>query len=395
MSFGQDFLKGFFGTNGLRDYTHAAKIFTTNGYELSPRYKFLFHVSFTLNTTEIPALKSVFGDTGTNQIGLLVKTINLPSFDIAHDELNQYNRKRLVQTQVKYGPVQVTFHDDQGDVSRNLWYNYFSYYYKDPSQQYGSTSNQNGQIGVISNRQAGFSYNSRDIYADDRNVNDWGYIGESYIDSTTIGKPPFFKDIRIYGLNQHKFAEYVLINPIITRWEHDTYDYSQGDGMMQNSMTIKYETVKYRTGAVSASRSDTNIKGFADPSYYDNIRSPISRPGSTASVLGQGGLIETGVGIVEDLQSNTLGGLIGAVQKAGTAYNTFKGKNLRSIATEEAYGAAKAIARQSLPGAIRQLSQVPLFPTPPRSSGTTQPLFNYNSIGINSSGIRIGPFRFL
>jgi hypothetical protein len=42
------------------------------------------------------------------------------------------------------------------------------------------------------------------------------------------GKPPFFRDIRIYGMDQHKFAEYVLINPLITNWRHDQYNYSEG-----------------------------------------------------------------------------------------------------------------------------------------------------------------------
>jgi hypothetical protein len=39
-SFGQDFAKGFFGTEGTRDYTHASKVFRTNAYELKPRFKF-------------------------------------------------------------------------------------------------------------------------------------------------------------------------------------------------------------------------------------------------------------------------------------------------------------------------------------------------------------------
>jgi hypothetical protein len=391
MAFGQDFLQGFFGTDGLRDSQTASKTFRTNGYELSPRYKFLFHVSFTVNTTEIPALKSIFGESGINQIGLLVKTVQLPSYEIEHEELNQYNRKRLVQTQIKYNPVQISFQDDQGDLSRNLWYNYFAYYYKDPTQAYGSTDNLNGSIGALANM-PGFSYNTRDIYSDSRVINDWGYIGESYTDSTTVGKPAFFKDIRIYGLNQHKFAEYVLINPIITSWQHDTYDYSQGDGIMQNNMTIKYETVKYRSGAVSGVKSDTNIKGFADPSNYDNVRSPISRPGSTASVLGQGGLLDTGIGIVEDLQSGTLAGVIGAVQKAGASYNTFKGKNLRSIVNEEAIGASKQILQQTLPGAIRGAANVQLFPTPPRNANSTGS-FGFGGVNVSTTGLNIGGFN--
>jgi hypothetical protein len=54
MGFGQDFLKGFFGNQGLRDYTHASSVFATNQYELKPRYTYLLHVLFTINVDEIP-----------------------------------------------------------------------------------------------------------------------------------------------------------------------------------------------------------------------------------------------------------------------------------------------------------------------------------------------------
>ena len=108
------------------------------------------------------------------------------------------------------------------------------------------------------------------------------------------------------------------------------------------------------SGAIGGSRPDTNIKGFADPAHYDNIRSSLARPGSTRSVLGQGGLLDAGIGIVRDLQSGNLTGIIGAVQKAGTAYNTFKGANIKSVVNEEANAAVKSVIRNSVPGAVRQ-----------------------------------------
>ena len=136
MSFGQDFLQGFFTPNGLKDYAHAAKTFRTNGYELSPRTKFLFHVFFNINTGQIPALQNVFGNGDVASVGLMVKTAQLPTYTVSIDTMNQYNRKRLVQSKIQYNPVQIVFNDDQGDLIRNMWYNYFSYYYKDPSQKY-------------------------------------------------------------------------------------------------------------------------------------------------------------------------------------------------------------------------------------------------------------------
>ena len=360
MAFGQDFLKGFIGDNGLRDYTHASKTFRTNGYELKPRFKFLFHTFFNLNTNGIPALADAFQNGDQASIGLSVKTVDLPSYNINVETLNQYNRKRLVQTKIDYQPVTITFNDDGGDLIRNLWYLYYSYYYKDPSQKYEGVPNTNGTSGDLQTTPSGFGYNTRDTYSNDRFVNDWGYIGESYTDGTYSqeGKPPFFRDIKIYGLDQHKFAAYVLVNPMITEWRHDNYDYSQGNGVMTHTMTIRYETVKYYSGGIGASRPDTNVVGFADPNRYDTMLSSLARPGSQATILGQGGLLDAGIGIYEDLQALTTEGgglqnIIGLTQKALNVNQTLKQNKLSDIVRQDGQAVKTDVLRTSLPGAVR------------------------------------------
>jgi len=352
MAFGQELYKGFTNVDNLRDYTHASRVFRTNAYELKPRFKFLFHVSFTVNSQVIGAI----GTDNVTNLSLVVKTVDLPKYTIGHETLNQYNRKRVIQTKINYDPVNLVFHDDSGDSVRNMWYNYYSYYYKDSKQKYLEPNNTNGSVGPSANRQTGFDYNSRDIYSGDRQENDWGYIGESISDTpvtSASGKIPFFRDIRIYGMDQHKYAEYVLINPLITNWSHDQYDYAQGNGTMTNTMSIAYETVKYYSGAIGASRPDTNVKGFADPAHYDTTRSALARPGSVATVFGQGGLLDTGSGILEDLASGSVLGLLGAAQKAGTAIKTFKGKDLASITKSETIALGKSAIITSLPGNTR------------------------------------------
>ena len=75
----------FFGSDYLRDYTHASKTFRPNSYQNAPKFKFLFHVYFDINPDVYkPAL-------GTN-LGLDVKTIKLPGYSFTTHELNQYNR---------------------------------------------------------------------------------------------------------------------------------------------------------------------------------------------------------------------------------------------------------------------------------------------------------------
>jgi hypothetical protein len=377
----QGFQEGFTQAPGLKDYQHASDTFRTNGYELSPRNKFLFHVFFNINTGQIPQLAAAYGSDEIASISLMVKSVDLPSYAIDVETMNQYNRKRLVQKKIEYNPINLVFHDDQGDLIRNMWYNYYSYYYKDPSQQYENVPAANGTLGNLNTLFNGFGYNTRDIYDNSRQVNDWGYIGESYNDGTAgatstssfSGKPPFFRDIRIYGLSQKKFAAYTLINPMITSWKHDQYAYAEGGATMSNNVEIRYETVKYYTGAIGGATPSNTVPGFADPTHYDLTRSGLARPGSTQTVFGQGGLIDAGIGAIQDLQRGDLGGVIGAVQTAGTAYNTFKGKSIASIANYDAQIAAAQIAQYSLPGYTRQAlgaANGMIFPTPPR--GATQ-----------------------
>lgn len=360
-SFGQEFLKGFFGSDYLKDYRHASKTFLANGAELLPKQKFLYHVYFNLNTAGIPRLRSAFNTTNQSELGLMVKSVQLPSFQIDTDELNQYNRTRIIQKKIKYQPVQITFHDDGADLIRKLWYNYFTYYFKDPGYRYGTTPTTDGTQGNDATP-PGFSYNDRNPYENTRTANDWGYVGESYTDGTSgkSGKPPFFLDIRVFGMSQHRFYEYTLINPMIEQWQHDTYDYSSSDPMT-HTCTIRYETVKYKQGVLG--RQGSPLNGFVNQGeHYDTSPSSLSRPGSTASILGPGGLLDAGIGIYNDLEALATGrgnlmNVIGAVQQAGRTYETLKNKDLQAIINQEAIDNAKKVLRSStLPTAVRQAS---------------------------------------
>jgi hypothetical protein len=385
-SFGENILQGFTGTDQLKDYSHASKTFRTNNYELNPRSKYLFHCYFNVNTAQIPALRNVFQNNDIASVGVMVKTADLPSYQITNETLNQYNRKRVVQTKINYQPVTITLHDDQSDLIRNLWYNYYTYYYKDPSYTYQNIPSQSGSPGKSSTIQNGFGYNTADIYSNRQNT-DWGYIGEGFKDSSintatgqNNGKPRFFNDITIYGLANKKYASYILINPIITDWKSDQYDYSQGSGTMSHTLTVAYEAVKYNSGAIGGAQPSTAVVGFADPAHYDTVKSGLSRPGGTATVFGQGGLLDAVGGFTSDLEALASGqgsllNIIGAVQKAGTAYNTFKNVDLKQIAGAELKKIGTGVLQQGLDGSVRQAINAGngyLFPNAPKpSTGST------------------------
>lgn len=369
----------FFGSDYLRDYTHAAKTFRPNGYQYTPKFKFLFHVYFDINQNVYPVGLA----TGAN-FGLLVKSVKLPSFTFDTETLNQYNRKRIVQTKIRYDDISITFHDDNGNLIRNLWYYYFQYHYADPNKNYPDPSSSvlpggNNSTPLTINNQTGpVSYNKRNIY--DKSITgdtDWGYVGEGSVppdaaaQSLGQSKVPFFKNITIYGFNQKNFVAYSLINPIISQFSHDTYSYAESSGTMENSMTIQYETVKYYQGAIKGSNPQLKVPGFGAPQTYDTRPSPLAKPGSQNTILGQGGLVDAGSGILTDLTSEPPN-LLRAAMTAGTAYNTFKNVNLgKSLLSEVKVAATNAYVSGSPTVPTRNLPfNFPSFGSSPSKYGT-------------------------
>ncbi len=325
----RDAAGAFFGSDYLRDYTHASKTFRTNNYQNAPKLKFLYHTYFEINPEAFVGYnsRSVGPVSAGTNFGLLVKEIKLPTYSFNTTQLNQYNRKRIIQTKIKYDPIDVTFHDDNGDQVNQLWEAYYNYYYNDglkPNVQFGGSRGSQGQ--------GPNNYNERNIYntsitGDD----DWGYNPQSSYGNDSV-KVPFFKSITVFGFNQHNFTAYTLINPIITSFSHDTYNYSEGNGIMSNRMSIDYETVVYNYGAVDGRDPGNIVTGFGDQATYDRNESPIQKLGANGTILGQGGLVDAAGGTLAALQR---GDLLGAVKTAGTAYNTFKNTNIKQVAASE------------------------------------------------------------
>jgi len=392
MAFGQDNLQPFPPDQGLRDYTHAAKTFRSGGYDLAPRNKFLFYVYFNLNTA-IPAVANLLSGGKSSTIGLTVKTAQLPGYTIDVATMNQYNRKRLVQTKINYNPATIVFNDDHSDLVRNMWYQYYQYYYSDPTYKYGNTPTQSGILGEISTALSGFSYGSNDTYSASRPAQKWGLSGQGYnnpslqslasslLTGPASGQEPFFRDITIYGMSQKTYAQYTMINPLISEWTHDTYDYGQGNGIMTHTMSIRYENVKYYSGAIGGAQPSDPVTGFADPAYYDVVTSPIAVPGSTATVESQGTIQPSPIGSKQDLQANSQGGLknvLGAVGQAlvPTAASFLNGALAGSGAlTQGLVAGLVGAAAGGLPGAVQAVANGQggqLFPTPAGTDAATK-----------------------
>lgn len=233
-------------------YKHATKLFVADTFRLAPKQTFLYYVVFEVDPSQTELGSGIL----TNALefvnryerlenGLLVKDIELPKFSVGVKTLNAYNRKNIVQTNINYDPINVTFHDDAANVITRFWNDYYTYYYRD--SDYTTPS-----YGIPE------KYNRRSLSG-------WGYSPRN--GSTKS----FLKSIRIFSLHNKKFTEYYLVNPIINSWRHGRHENLSNTGIMENTMTVSYETVKYFTGFINP----VSVDGFS-LLHYDNQKSPIA-----------------------------------------------------------------------------------------------------------------------
>lgn len=311
----------------VADFRHAARLFQDNEFRLAPKSKFNYHVSFDINTQALKSLNFTFQH--RNEINMLVKKCDLPKFTIDTETLNQYNRKKVVQLKVNYSPINITFHDDRLGVTRQLWENYFAYYYADSTTAktqtaYNRTAMANGSY---SKRPYGFDNNS------------------------TI---PFFNKITIYQMANKQYASYTLVNPLITAWNHDSLDYGVSTPAEQ-SMTVAYEAVYYNTGVVNTTAGDPPGFGI---DHYDTVPSPLTLAGGGARALfGPAGVlagIEQVAGRIADGTAfDSPGDFITTAIQAINTYNNAKGLTKASVNNElykVALNGINAVGRQGVSG---------------------------------------------
>ena len=289
----------------IKDFKHASRLYVDNNYALSPKYDWLYHVYFDLD----PSLTKVDRDR-VSEAGMLVKSVDLPKYTIDTKTFNNYNRPEVVQTKVKYDTVQVTFHDDQSDVVRNLWFDYFNHYYRDMDASYSDSA---GTVHPLYHAKSQYRLGQRDI------LNNFGYTPRN---GGGVNGPQYIQAVRIYSLHQKKFSEYTLVNPMIVAFSHGSHNASS-NGSLEHSMTLAYTTMLYASGYVTKN----TVKGFADL-HYDKSPSPLTAAGGgTNSILGPGGIVSALDGFVR----NPAGGAFGLFR----SYSKNKNVDLAGLASAE------------------------------------------------------------
>jgi len=307
-----NFLQGFQdGLPGMKDFRHASRLYIDDNYKLMPKQKFLFHVVF--NTDET-LFYGGFNPNERYELNMLVKSCDLPKYNMSVEEKTQYNKKMYAATRIAYEPVNITFHDDHADTVNAFWKKYYEYHIAD---------------SVALNSDLAISNTKDDYYdgIDKKNITKFG------MDTPAQRKKPYLKGIEIFVLHKQRFTSMTLVNPVIGSFSHDNLDQADGAGVLSNTMQILYETVIYKSGIINKN----NVPGFATI-HYDKEPSPLTvLGGGTNSIFGPGGVVD-GIGsVIRNVQS---GNILGAILSASNTYNNAK-KIKKSDVKEELKGIAK------------------------------------------------------
>lgn len=308
----------------LRNYAdHSFGTVTSGGRPLPelPRSKHAFVVKF-YTTRNTGKGKKAWRDMLLD-LSLIVQTCDLPSYQFETQTLNQYNRKRIIQTKVNWNPISIRFLDTRDNKFQTVMDEYFKWYYKDGREK----EYHFGQGAWVPDTvdeapfldkfgfQPPFSHGSR-ARSQKRK-----FIQAGPSDSST---PPasvedsasepainfekyFFSKIEIIrqygGRNKPVESPICIYNPTIVSIQHDTLDYSTAQPITW-TVQFAYEGVKYEEQKVPDNNGPDWISRGASAvgSWYDE------KFGSQSGGDGQDPVTEEGNPLAPQFERGTEGG---------------------------------------------------------------------------------------
>lgn len=184
-----------------------------------PKSKFLFWTKF-------HRVEAAGATDWARGVGFAVKNIDRPRIVFEQKTLNQYNRKRIVQTSHSFEPLQMRFHDSVGPDLRNMFIEYYQYYYGD-SKIYGAGSSGADIYDIVT----GESFEN----------GKWGFLPP--LEDQNYGY--FFSHISVYQFYNGLMERFDLINPKISSYNPDDFDYSIGAVSNEIQISIEFEGIVY------------------------------------------------------------------------------------------------------------------------------------------------------
>lgn len=250
--------------------------------ELIPRSKFNFTVSMTHH------------DPDDERRGKLITTVfdrissmSMPGYATKSATMNQYNKKRVVQTGIDYSPITMIAYDTKDCLIEKFLKDYSDYYYAG-SMNYGSS------FVAFSNANAGTILNQ------DKN----------FINTLTI-----FRENGLYDKNIIN-----VYNPMITNIDADNLDYSDS-GLVQYRITFIYEGYNIETENKTNNQKITELPkdiktDVGDTTVLPNNSPVVKSPSEPDLFEQQDDLVDTTAAPVDDeiVDNRLVGEAVGQTQ---------------------------------------------------------------------------------
>lgn len=225
----------------LGDSHTASNTFGFYGGKFSnvPKSKFMFYVKFYR-----PASQG--GKSWERGVGFALKAVDRPRISFEQQTLNQYNKKRIVQTSHSFEAVQFRFHDTINESINQMFQDYYNYYYGD-SKNYSES----GALYDVSSSE--FS-----------NIGSWGYTPPLAAQNYAY----FFDHVSIFQLYNGLMSQTDLYNPKISYFNPDEFDYANGAVANEIQMGVTFEGLAYRD-ITQITDEIANELGIDMAQYYD------------------------------------------------------------------------------------------------------------------------------
>ena len=231
-----------------------------------------------------------FQDVGSllKRASLVPQSVQLPQTTIDQTLMNQYNRKRVVQTGIQFSPVTITFYDTRDNPITLLIMQYLNYYFNNFRVSHGGQNKDLSNTGVKGTAIIDKSTLTEDTYEKvTAAAESFGYHLPNYETLTAGGQAEgknkfegqnkyFFRRIFInkeHGAsssyvrkNTPKRISHILYHPVITDISSSDLNYSD-NGVITYSITFAYENWSvYDHGDAKNSSSlyDTASDYFSD-----------------------------------------------------------------------------------------------------------------------------------
>ncbi len=226
------------------------------------------------------------GDDWRNGMSFFVKSIDRPSVQPTLEEMNQYNRKRLVHTGIKYNPINCTLYDTADSAAMCLWTQYAAYYFGDYRQTADSYKDDIINETMLDAASEGYGYT---------------IAKSSTNEPEGINSQFFFDKIEVFQVWGGEYTLYQLLNPRISNFTPDDLDYEQ-NAISTISLQIQYEAIYHENGGKPMAISQNEVLNdiFGDAFSGETYDPPGSATRQTSF---------TSIGGIAD-QANNIGGIL-------------------------------------------------------------------------------------